>query len=39
LTPLTQLSQALALRFIETRTVGDDLCIVARIDGHDQFLG
>ncbi len=38
LAPLAQLSQAQTLRFVEARPVGDDLCIVARLAGHDSFL-
>lgn len=35
--PLTELSQALPLRFVSTQAVGDDLRLLARIPGRDTF--
>jgi diaminohydroxyphosphoribosylaminopyrimidine deaminase/5-amino-6-(5-phosphoribosylamino)uracil reductase len=39
LPPLARLDDSLALRFVETTALGDDLRIRARVAGHDDFLG
>jgi diaminohydroxyphosphoribosylaminopyrimidine deaminase/5-amino-6-(5-phosphoribosylamino)uracil reductase len=36
-TPLTELTQGTALRFLSNTMIGDDLRIVARVVGQDQF--
>jgi diaminohydroxyphosphoribosylaminopyrimidine deaminase / 5-amino-6-(5-phosphoribosylamino)uracil reductase len=38
LAPLEQLTQGTALRFEQVRSVGEDLCVLARLVGHDVFL-
>lgn len=38
LPPLARLEDSLALRFVETRALGDDLLVRARVAGSDDFL-